>query len=160
MNILKNKVIDHFAKETYNFIVKQYPEWKQFSDQADMNFWTSWLVNYANRNVDEINQLIYSSVSDVMDGTKTFENVLNDIAPLDDDHLYEWRGQEVYEQIAWEQIGKASIRQGWMQIVKSIYAQYEYKLRTAENKEDLKYTISLDEDKPGIYPLLSAFFSE
>jgi len=157
LDYLKRKARDRFPEITYKFIKSYYPTWKQESDATDLNFWVSWLITYSveDRTRTEIEKTIYENVAKVMDGDKTFEEILEDIVPDDDDHTYEWRGVKVPERYAWAQIGKVAIRQGWVQLIKSIYHMQMIKMDNAESKDDLNYTLAFKgspEIENSLYP--------
>jgi hypothetical protein len=155
---LKEKVLNDFSKQTYNFVVAQYPEWKQFSDHTDINFWSSWILTKSidNWSRTDLEKNIYDNVSDYLAGNKTWDDVLGSYAD-DDDHIYDWNGQKVKEIMAWEQLGKSAVRQGWLQLVKTIYHQQEIKLLNATTKDELQYSIVNPGSKTelvGIYPFM------
>jgi len=155
-NALKRNVITNFPKHTYKFVTDQYPEWKQFSDQCDLNFWVSWLINksYDKYTRTHIENFIYENISDYMTGKQTWEDILDKI-PDDSDHNYEFEGQTVPERFAWEQIGKSSLRQGWLQQIKEVFARSMARFELAKTPEELHYEIQpAGSKKQGMFPLL------
>ena len=161
---LKQKVIDRFPEVTYKFISAYYPDWKQKSDNVDIIFWSAWILN---KSVDDwtkskMEKTIYEKVAEYFDGSKTFQEILNDIVPVDSDHNYDWNGTKIQEQYAWAQLGKVAVRQGWVQMTKAIYSNYMTKFKNAESKDDLVYSIAFpgsteDDVKNSIYPPLPTF---
>ena len=158
---LQRKVLNRFPEVTYKFISAYYPDWKQKSDNVDSNFWQAWILS---KSVDDwtsakIHKTLYDGIAEYFEGSKSFQDILNDIVPADSDHNYDWNGQKVQEQFAWAQLGKVAVRQGWVQLTKLKYNEMMEKFENAESKDDLAYSIafpgSTDDDiKNSIYPPL------
>ena len=147
-NALKRKVLEHFGEQTTKFILAQYSDIKQKSDSIDMNFWASWLIHYSVDGLkrSDIEKAIYENVAAVMDGDKTFEQALEDISPLDDDHKHSSMGTEIYERFAWEQIAKTAMRQAWVMQIKNIFWAQYFQMENATTKEELRYNIVMPGD--------------
>ena len=120
----KKYYLQKLDKECTDYILSYYPDTKQKSDLFDKEYHAAALLMInSSYNSDQLYKLCGNFANEILDGMKTFEEILSTVPEI--------------ERFHWEQLIKVSVRTAWLQRVKYQYYQYKEKIMKCNSVDEL-----------------------